>query len=106
MYDGLSSGIWAIISEEEVASTRQYEISHDDLQLPYELSARFDRWIVKGMDDPENPNNPQGCKFITEGRQLAIDLKRFLGSAYTVVYASQGDVRVDEEITLKLTDDS
>ena len=101
MYDGLSSGIWAIASGEEFAVTRHWEASHEELGLPYELAARFDRWIQKGMDDPDHPNNPQGSEFISEGRQLAIDLKRFLGQEYTVHYASQEKIRRDEEIILE-----
>ena len=101
MYDDMSSGIWAIASGEQIALTRHWMVSHGDLGLPYELAARFDRWILKGMDDPDHPNDPQSEEFISEGRQLAIDLKRFLGSEYTVYYASQSNIRKDEEIMLE-----
>jgi len=101
MYDGMSSGIWAIAAGEQVALTRLWMVSHEDLGLPYELAARFDRWILKGMDDPDHPNDPQSKEFISEERQLAIDLKCFLGSEYMVYYASQGNIRIDEEILLE-----
>jgi len=102
MYDGASSGIWVVIPEGDNRFTRHYEISHDELGLPDELAARFDQWIARGMNDSDRPNDPKDPLFISDGKRLAFDLKRFIGTSSTILYASQSDILKDEEILLDL----
>ena len=98
MADCASSGIWAL--DEPVVMCRHHEILHESLGLPQELAIRFDEWIAnwhQGLVDTDCPGHRE---FIAQGRQLAQDLKRFVGPDVVVLYASEADPGKDETINL------
>lgn len=67
-----------------------------EINAPAEFVERFEKWVdwywdnIDGKLDIENFNK--------EGRALAVELKRIVGSSYKVVFKSEPDL-VAEEIT-------
>jgi hypothetical protein len=97
MADYGSSGIWLV---ETTGGFRHSMLGHDSLQLPESLSEAFDQWIEhywKALDDPDSYDEQW---MISRGRELATELKRFLGPEVTVLYASEANVREDELIEI------
>ena len=92
-----SSGIWAV---EAAGGFRHSMIEHSTLGLPKTLSTRFDRWIDQYMQRVETPEDFDQASVVAEGRALARELKHFLGGDVRVLYSSEHNVRVDEEIEL------
>ena len=82
-----SSGIWVL--DTPFQATAGGMADHDILNLPQELAARFDRWIEwlwDAMPDMPTAAAFDWTAFEAEGRQLAVELKKFLGPEVRVEY--------------------
>jgi hypothetical protein len=100
MADVHSSGIWEIAP----ASSRERHImlDYEELGLPQELADNFSDWIEsywnwKYFDDKKNFDLDT---FNQTGKQLAKELKRFLGNDYYVEFEGEAEppTRKGEEI--------
>src|SRR5437588_9079162 len=98
MADVHSSGIWEIAP----ASSRERHImlDYEELGLPQELADKFSEWIEsywKYFDDRKNFNFDT---FNQTGKQVAKELKTFLGNDYYVEFERETDppTRNGEEI--------
>jgi hypothetical protein len=84
----LSSGIWHPHIDTEKSAVRM--VSHETLELPEYLSARFSAWITWYDDyQPEAVDNFPWIDFENEGRVLAFELARFVGDEYVVAYKGE-----------------
>lgn len=93
-----SSGIW-IVRQQGVF--RHGMIDHGDLRLPQKLAERFIRWIELYEKQLTAPSEYDYESFNAEGRELARNLKRHVGSATHVEFiaeTSEGGVSPSEEI--------
>lgn len=88
MADYKSSGIW--IMEEVLPGFRHGMISHEALNLPKELSDKFNKWIeTKWTWLSKKPSKEEVEEFNRVGSQLAQELKKFLGPEYYVEFESK-----------------
>jgi hypothetical protein len=93
MADYGSSGIWVV---EPVGPFRHGMIEHQDLRLPPDLARRFTAWINDYWQARDSQFDKS--KFITVGRELARELKAFVGTGVRVFYAAEDNIRRDDEI--------
>lgn len=81
----LSSGIWHPHKDTEKSAVRM--VSHDTLELPEYLSAKFSDWITWYDDYQPGPeDNFPWSDFDNEGRLLAFELALFVRDEYVVEY--------------------
>jgi len=97
MADYGSSGIWVVESR---GPFRHGKIEHQALRLPLDLSGRFNAWISDYWQVLDAPDRFDKGRFVAAGRELARELKSFVGSEVRVVYAAEGDLQRDEEISV------
>lgn len=84
----LSSGIWHPQKDVENPAVRM--VSHELLELPETLSARFSGWITWYDDyQPEHMDTFPWSDFDAEGWSLAMELAQFVQDKYTVEYKGE-----------------
>ncbi len=81
-----SSGIWYVTPDGGVGM-----LEHEDINLPQELSDKFYQWIALyfGRLTPSIAAVWDLDRFNNMGRQIAQDLKNFVGAEVTVEYVPE-----------------
>jgi hypothetical protein len=93
------SGIWEI-EPPAIPEARHIPLDYDELNLPQELVDKFDAWIESYEQYIYDRNHFNLEKFNKTGKQIAKELKTFLGKDYYVEYEAEAEphVRNGEEI--------
>jgi hypothetical protein len=98
MAEYASSGIWVV---EPYGPFRHGMIEHRSLGLADDLARGFREWIDRYWKVLDAPEEFDTQSFNEEGRRLAIALKRHVGPATKVLFASEaadGHRGVEEEV--------
>lgn len=91
-----SSGIWGIDPDDPDGPSPG--ASREALGFPEELNRALDAWIEWYCGYCERPESFDLEGFNSRGRQLALEVKRFLGAEIRVFYAPESDSEEPSEL--------
>jgi len=98
MADFNNSGIWEIAAAP--SQERHIMLDYEELGLPQELADKFRAWIESYWKYLDDPKHFDFAAFNRTGKQLARELKTFLGKEYYVEFEGERKLATgkDEEV--------
>jgi len=88
MGDVHCTGIWEL-NPPDFPDAPHIVAEFEDLHLPQELADKFTAWVESYWLSIDNPKAFDLAEFNKTGRQLAKDLKAFLGNEYYVEFEAE-----------------